>query len=118
MTLRLNWARPNGRRALHQAARLINRVTRAEDTAARVATDTFFVLLPSTTEKNAEKAAARIQGVLENTVFRSANDHLLYGVHVETAAVARPEGMCIEECVALTLTALRENTQAPAIGAS
>ena len=107
-----------GRRALHQAARLINRVTRAEDTAARVATDTFFVLLPSTTEKNAEKAAARIQGVLENTVFRSANDHLLYGVHVETAAVARPEGMCIEECVALTLTALRENTQAPAIGAS
>ncbi|WP_375205905.1 GGDEF domain-containing protein [Hyphococcus sp.] len=107
-----------GRRALHQAARLINRVTRAEDTAARVATDTFFVLLPSTTEKNAEKAAARIQGVLENTVFRSANDHLLYGVHVETAAVARPEGMCIEECVALALTALRESTQAPAIGAS
>ncbi|WP_428409311.1 GGDEF domain-containing protein [Hyphococcus sp.] len=98
-----------GRRALHQAARLINRVTRAEDLAARVATDTFLVLLPATTEKNAEKAALRIQGVLENTVFRSTNDDLLYGVHVETAAVARPDGCCIEECVALALAVLREN---------
>lgn len=101
-----------GRRALHQAARLINRVTRAEDMAARVATDTFLVLLPATTEKNAEKAALRIQGVLENTVFRSANDDLLYGVSVETAAVARPEGLCVEECVALALAVLRENSEA------
>ena len=101
-----------GRRALHQAARLINRVTRAEDLAARVASDTFLVLLPATTEKNAEKAALRIQGVLENTVFRSASDDLLYGVHVETAACARTEGLCIEECVALALAVLRENAEA------
>ncbi|WP_375203032.1 GGDEF domain-containing protein [Hyphococcus sp.] len=100
-----------GRRALHQAARLINRVTRAEDMVARVATNTFLVMMPATTERNAEKAALRIQGVLENTVFRSAGDDLLYGVNVNAVACRRPEGLCIEECVALGFALLRENTE-------
>ena len=98
-----------GRRALHQAARLINRVTRAEDAVARIGPDTFFVMMPATTEPDAAQAMLRIQGVLENTVFRSLDDQLLYGVRVETAACSRPEGLCIEECVALGLTALRDN---------
>lgn len=98
-----------GRRALHQAARLINRVTRAEDVVARVGTETFMVLAPATTSANAEKAALRIQGVLENTVFRSTDDKLLYGVSIETAACERPEGLCIEESVALVLAVLRDN---------
>lgn len=98
-----------GRRALHQAARLINRVTRAEDMVARVATNTFLVMMPATTERHAEKAALRIQGVLENTVFRSAGDDLLYGVNVSAVACRRPEGLCIEECVALGFAMLREN---------
>lgn len=101
-----------GRRALHQAARLINRVTRAEDIVARVATETFLVMQPATTERNAERAALRIQGVLENTVFRSANDDLLYGVNIDITTCARPEGFCIEESVALALAVLRENTNA------
>ncbi len=95
------------RRSLHQAARLINRVTRAEDTTARIADDTFLVLTPATTENDANKAALRIQGVMENTVFRSADDQQLYGVQLETAAIARPAGRCIEECVALSLATLR-----------
>jgi two-component system cell cycle response regulator len=103
-----------GKRALHQAARLINRVTRAEDIIARIASDIFLVLMPATTEKNAEIAALRIRGVLENTVFRSANDDLLYGIHVGLAACARPEGYCIEESVALALAVLRENAEIPA----
>jgi diguanylate cyclase (GGDEF)-like protein len=98
-----------GRRALHQAARLINRVTRAEDAVARIGSDTFFVMMPATTETDAAKSALRIQGVLENTVFRSGDDKLLYGVRVEAAACARPEGLCIEECVALALTVLRDS---------
>ncbi|PQA85352.1 diguanylate cyclase domain-containing protein [Hyphococcus luteus] len=105
-----------GRRALHQAARLINRVTRAEDIAARVGVDTFLVLAPATTEANAEKAALRIQGVLENTVFRSGDDKQLYGVSIDTAVCARPEGLCIEESVALALAALRDKPVAPKTG--
>lgn len=96
-----------GRRALHQAARIINRVTRAEDTTARIAADTFLVLAPATTERHAEQAALRIKGVMENTVFRSSDDQRLYGVKLEAAAIARPSGFCIEECVALTLKALQ-----------
>lgn len=102
-----------GRRALHQAARLINRVTRAEDVVARVGVDTFIVLAPATTEENAAKAALRIRGVLENTVFRSNDDKLLYGVSIEAAACARPEGLCIEESIALALAVLRENALTP-----
>ncbi len=107
-----------GRRALHQAARLINRVTRAEDVVARVGTDIFMVLAPATTEEDARKAALRIQGVLENTVFRSNDEKLLYGVSIETAACARPEGVCVEESVALALTALREQPTTSEKGAS
>lgn len=102
-----------GRRALHQAARIINRVTRAEDTTARIAVDTFLVLAPATTEADAERAAARIKGVMENTVFRGADDQQLYGVSLETAAIARPEGFCIEECVALALKALKAGATPP-----
>lgn len=98
-----------GRRALHQAARLINRVTRAEDTTSRIAADTFLVLAPTTTEEGAHLASLRIQGVMENTVFRSADDQQLYSVRVETAAIARPPGFCIEECVALALKLLQES---------
>ena len=97
-----------GRRALHQAARLINRVTRVEDMVARVASNTFLVLAPATTGANAATAAQRIQGVLENTLFRSDDDALRYGVTIETAICERPEGYCIEESVAMALAALRD----------
>ncbi len=106
-----------GKRALHQAARLINRVTRAEDLVARIATDIFLVMMPATTERNAENATLRIRGVLENTVFRSTDDDLLYGIHVSTAACARPQGFCIEESVALALAVLRENQEVSVSGA-
>lgn len=96
------------RRALHQAARLINRVTRAEDVVARVASDTFILLMPATTEENAKKTGLRIQGVLENTVFRSADHEAIYSVNANTAACLRPDGQCIEESVALALAVLRD----------
>ncbi len=100
-----------GRRALHQAARLINRVTRAEDLVARVATDTFFIMFPATPETDAARASQRILGVLENTVFRGTKDGLLYSMRIDITACARPEGFCIEECVALALGTLRKNTE-------
>ncbi|MEO1135987.1 MAG: diguanylate cyclase [Pseudomonadota bacterium] len=103
------------KQALHQATRLINRVTRAEDVAVRVASDTFILLMPATTEENAAKAGLRIQGVLENTVFRSPNDETLYSVRANVTACARPAAFCIEESVALALAVLRESKTATAL---
>lgn len=100
-----------GRKAMHQAARLINRVTRAEDTVARIAADTFLVLAPSTNKRDAEKAALRIEGVLENTVFRSTRDEHLYAVTAETAVFARTPGEHIEEVAARALKMLREQEE-------
>ncbi|MEZ5892276.1 MAG: diguanylate cyclase [Parvularculaceae bacterium] len=102
-----------GKRALHQAAHLINRVTRAEDFAARIASDTFFIVMPATREGDAAKAALRVQAVLENTLFRSADDKLLYGMRVEAAALGRDDGMSIEECVAAGLNALKDAAVTP-----
>lgn len=99
--------------ALQQAARLINRVTRAEDTAVRITPDTFLVLAPSTTEANAATAALRIQGVIESSVFRGAADADVYSVNADVVACARPEGLCIEETVAFALTILRDQCSAP-----
>ncbi len=96
-----------GRRALHQATRLINRVTRAEDVIARIAPETFLILMPATNEEDAHNIALRIEGVLEGTVFRGANENDLFAVRAQTAACARPKDSCIEETVALALRRLR-----------
>ena len=96
-----------GRRALHQATRLINRVTRAEDVVARIGPNTFLVLMPSTNEKAALDVALRIEGVLESTVFRGAFDGELFAVRAKSAACDRPHGLCIEETIALALQRLR-----------
>ncbi|WDI31083.1 diguanylate cyclase [Hyphococcus flavus] len=99
---------PFSRSAQHQATKIINRVTRAEDTTARIAPDSFLVLAPATTEHDARQTALRIRGVMENTAFKGERDKLHYGVKVDIAAVARPAGHCIEECVALALKGLQE----------
>ena len=97
-----------GRRALHQATRLINRVTRAEDVVARIAPETFLILMPATNEDSARNIAMRIEGVLESTVFRGVEDGDIFAIRVQTAAFARPIGQCIEETVASTLRRLRD----------
>lgn len=101
-----NHIEPN-RLALHRAARLLNRVTRAEDVVARIAPETFLVLTPATHMEDAAKAALRFEGVLENTVFKNARDEALYAVTAHTAVCARPKGFCIEEFAALCLNKLR-----------
>ena len=97
-----------GRRALHQATRLINRVTRAEDMVARIAPHTFLILMPSTNETAAADVALRIEGVLESTVFRGAKDSEFFPVRAQTAACVRTQGLCIEEMLALALRRLRQ----------
>lgn len=91
------------RRALRQAARLINRVIRAEDLVARIAQDKFIVLCPATTATDARAAASRIEGVLSNTAFRGADDACPYAVTAHTHVLARAPGASIEECVAALL---------------
>jgi PleD family two-component response regulator len=106
-----------GRRALHQAVRLINRITRAEDVVARIAPETFLILMPAANEDAAARAALRVEGVLENTVFKSAHGNAPFALNALSAHCARPRGYCIEETVAHALRSLRaaeaETTRRP-----
>jgi len=98
---------PN-RRALYQAARLISRVTRAEDMIARLSPDTFIAILPATQAHDASAVANRIEGVIANTMFRGAKSEELFSVKVAHAVIARSAGACIEETIAQALGALRD----------
>lgn len=100
------------RASLPRAAQLINRLTRAEDMIARIAPATFLALMPATSRGGAEKSSLRIEGVLENTVFRGESDRDLFSMRVSTGAYQRADGRCIEETAARALASLREDEDA------
>jgi PleD family two-component response regulator len=100
------------RKALHRAAQLINRITRAEDLTARIAPDAFVVLCPATIAPDARKLAMRIEGVIANTVFRGAKEHSLHAITAETTACARTSGAAIEETVASVIKAAQQKAAA------
>ncbi len=91
--------------ALHRAAYLINRITRAEDLTARIAPDAFIVLCPATTKADAGKLALRIEGVIANTVFRGRDRHSLHAIEAITTTCTRTPGAAIEETVACAIKA-------------
>ncbi|NJM35419.1 MAG: diguanylate cyclase [Rhodomicrobium sp.] len=88
---------------LTSAAQLINRVTRAEDFAARLSSDTFVILQSATQASDAEAAAKRIEGVIANTRFRSHRDHHPFAVAVASAASVREPKARVDETVASIL---------------
>ncbi len=90
-------------RTLNHAARLINRVTRAEDLVARISRKKFIILSPATHVEDATKIGLRISGVLANTAFRNQRTDKPYAIDVVTKSYARAPGLCIEECVAAGL---------------
>jgi len=96
------------KRVLHQAARLISRVTRAEDFVARLSPDCFVLAMPATVRGDAEAVASRIEGVLANTLFRGLNS-ALFSVGVIYTVTMRERGLCIEETVAAALADLRRS---------
>ena len=99
-----------GVRVLTEAARLINRVTRAEDCVGRIASDTFVVLMSATARAGAEGAAQRIEGVVANTMFRTRAGRKLFAVAAATAAIERAPGTHVEEALAAVLGALKGTT--------
>lgn len=99
-----------GVRVLTEAARLINRVTRAEDCVGRIASDTFVVLMSATNAADAARAARRIEGVIANTMFRARAGKKLFAVAAATAAVERAPGQRVEEALAAALTGLKAAT--------
>lgn len=98
-------------KTLTEAARLIRRVTRAEDFVARLAHDTFIVTLPATIAEDAALVAARIEGVVGHAMFQSPDDARPYSVAASAVASARPRGLRLEEAVAGVLAEL--NSKAP-----
>lgn len=99
-----------GRKALHQAARLINRITRAEDMVARIGPEKFVVLHPATTAMDAGHIARRITGVLANTAFQGGQG-APFSVTVDTAVLQRQAGSSIEETVARLLRVETDTTR-------
>lgn len=97
-------------RTLTEAARMINRVTRAEDLVGRLTSDTFLIMLSATRGTDALAAARRIEGVIANTMFRSRCQRHLYAVAAATTAVERPEGQRLEETIASVLGRLNKAT--------
>ena len=99
-----------GARLLTEAARLINRTTRAEDCVGRLSGDTFVALLNATNARDATAAARRIEGVFANTMFRARGRLAPFSVAAATAAVERPAGACVEEAIAGVLAKLNAAT--------
>jgi len=99
-----------GRKALHLAARLINRVTRVEDLVARVGPEKFIVLHPATRAVDAHRVAGRIRGVLTNTSFGGDEIEKPFAINVETAVAERAAGAPIEESVAKLLRAAQDRS--------
>lgn len=93
-------------RTLTEAARLVNRVTRAEDCVGRLSRDTFVVLMSATTAADAAIAARRIEGVIGNTMFRARGREAPFPVAAATAVVERAAGMGLEETIAGVLSKL------------
>ena len=86
--------------ALRQAARLVNRMTRADDFLTRVSANKFVVICPATKVGNVRNVAARIEGVLANTAFLVGKDGPPRSFGVRSAILEREHGATIEETVA------------------
>lgn len=99
-----------GGRTLVDAARLINRVSRAEDFVGMIAPDTFVVLASATRGEDAAFLARRAEGVIANTMFRSRTSAELFAVSATTAASERVHGRPLEEAIAELLARLNAAT--------
>lgn len=93
-------------RTLTEAARLINRVCRAEDCVGRLTRDTFVVLMNNAVGADASLAARRIEGVIANTMFRSRGERSLYAVAAASASIERAPGARLDETIAAMLAKL------------
>ena len=93
------------RRSLRQAAALMKRISRATDIIARISADSFAILTPSTTEADAAHLSNRIQGVLNNSLFKN-NQNKLFSVETYYDVRAKEPGQCVEEVVAASIAGL------------
>lgn len=98
--------RENDRRALRQGARLLGRITRAEDMVARIAPGIFAIVCPATTLTDARHIALRIDGVLSNTAFRRSDDGAPLSLKIDVAVAAHQHGAAISETIAAGLRKL------------
>ncbi len=98
--------RESDRRALRQGARLLGRITRAEDMVARIAPGLFAVICPATTRADADHIALRIDGVLSNTAFHRDNDGAPQSLKIDVAVAAHKANAAISETIAAGLRRL------------
>lgn len=92
---------------LTDAAKLIRRVTRAEDFLARLSHDAFIAALPATNGVDAAGVAARIRGVVGHAAFRAGAEMSPFAIAAETHVAQHDPDTRFEETIAAALAPLR-----------
>lgn len=107
--------RERERRSLRQGARLLSRITRAEDFVARIAPGLFALVCPATTTNDAKNIALRIDGVLSNTAFQRDHDGAPQSLKIDVAVASHQKSAAISETVAAGLRKLpdQKSTSSP-----
>lgn len=100
---------PASAQMLTQAAKLVKRVSRAEDFLARLTHDTFVALAPATTGDDAASIARRIEGVVAHAMFQSDSGRP-FAVAAAATAVQRQRGARLDETLAAVLAQLTRAT--------
>lgn len=90
-----------------QTARLINRVSRAEDLTVRIARDMFAIVSPGAVAEDAESIGRRVAGVIANTPFASPAEGGAFAIEAAAVSVGRRRGASIEETIAAAIKRLR-----------
>ena len=98
------------RKALQSATRLINRVIRAEDIAARVAPGKYVILTPATRRGDALAIAKRVKGIVANSAFHKSGSTTPETLTARTSAVERLSGQSVEEVLAAAIKTLGAGT--------
>lgn len=89
--------------ALNEALRTASRLVRAEDLIAKLSTRTLVFLLRGAREAEAQRIAARLEGVIAGTLLRSTLDI----AEISAAAVERGAGDDIETTIASLIRSLQ-----------
>ena len=101
-----NYDSPPTAKMLHQATRMINRITRAEDLVARIANNIFAVIAPATNPDDASKICARVDGVLSSTAFFVNKSTPPRAIKSHSIARTKKHGAAIEETIAVSMREL------------
>lgn len=97
-------------RTMTEAARLINRVCRIEDCVGQLARDTFVIALNGAPAVDAQRIAARLEGVIASTMFRARSDGAALSVAAHGAFAECAQNVRLEETLAPLIASVQQQS--------